>query len=114
MVMFQSEADLLKAIDEHDDLVRQCIRGDLVFWDFCDKYNDFYAYYALDGHESDEEQRQLLDKYDSRIEPHRVIAYDILAHVCSDEDAKLDSYERSGRFGSEEALTRLKNVALGA
>lgn len=114
MVMFQSEADLLKTIDEHDDLVRQCIRGDLGFWEFCDKYNDFYAYYALDGHESDEEEQQLLDKYDSRIEPHRVIAYDILGHVCSDTDAKLESYKQAGRFSSDEALKRLKNVVLAA
>lgn len=113
MVMFQSEADLLSALEEHDDLVRQCIRGDLSFEEFCDKYNDFYSYWALDGHESDEVERQLLEKHNSRIEPHRFIAYEILGKVCSDEDSKLESYKQAGRFGSGEALKAEKCRTLG-
>jgi hypothetical protein len=52
----------------------------------------------------------LLEKYDSRIEPHRVIAEEILGLVCSDEDAKLNNYKQVGRFGSDEALRRLEQV----
>ncbi|GAA5172991.1 hypothetical protein [Viridibacterium curvum] len=114
MVMFESEADLIATIAQHDALVRQCVAGELSFFDFCEKYNDFYAYWALDGHESDEEERTLLEKHDSLIEPHRVIAYEILGKLCSDEDAKLDSYINAGRFGSAEAMKRLANVRVGA
>ena len=114
MVIFESEAALLKAISEHNALVRQCVSGALTFQDFCDKYNDFYAYWALDGHESDDEERALLEKHDRQIEPHRFIAYEILGKVCADEDAVLDSYKNSGRFGSTEALYRLAGVKLSA
>lgn len=114
MIMFESEADLLETIEKHDALVRQCVSGALGFLEFCETYNDFYAYYALDGHESDDEERLLLEKYDFRIVPHRVIACDILGLVCSDEDAKLNSYKQAGRFGSAEALARLKNVTFSA
>jgi hypothetical protein len=110
--MFESEEHLVQVIAEHDELVRQCQSGHLPFWEFCEKYNDFYAYYALDGHESDEEERALLDKYDALIEPHRLIAYDILGHVCSDSDAQLESYIQADRFGSIEALKLLRNVKL--
>lgn len=110
MVIFQSEADLLNAIAAHDGLVKQCVSGHLTFLLFCEQYRNFYAYYALDGHESDDEERALLLKYDHLIEPHRVIAYEILGRVCSDADALLDSHKQSGRFGSVEALERLKNV----
>ncbi len=110
MVMFESESDLLKIIAEHDALVRHCLAGKLSFWEFCEKYNDFYAYYALDGHESDEEERALLEKHDRLIEPHRIIAYDILGQVCADTDAELESYKQAGRFGAAEALARLQNV----
>ena len=78
MIMFESEADLLETIDKHDALVRQCVSGALGFWEFCEKYNEFYAYYALDGHESDDEEPLLLKKFAFRIEPHRVISYEIL------------------------------------
>ena len=112
--MFQSEADLLKTIAAHDALVKKCADGELAFGAFCDQYNDFYAYYALDGHESDEEERVLLEKHAKLIEPHRVIAYDILGKLCADADAELESYKQAGRFGSVEALARLRNVKLGA
>lgn len=114
MVIFQSEEEFLKALDRHDDLVRQCVAEEIGFAEFCERYNDFYAYYALDGHESDEEESDLFDRYDARIEPHRVIAYDILGKICSDDDAMLESYKSAGRFGSEEALRRLKNVAFSS
>ena len=82
MVMFESEADLLETIAHHDALVRQCVTGELSFLEFCEKYKDFYVHFALDGHESDEEERSLLEKHDNLIEPHRVIAYEILGQVC--------------------------------
>ena len=112
--MFESEAALLEALALHDDLVLQCIAGRLSFDEFCERYNDFYAFYALDGHESDIEERQLLEKYEARIEPHRVIAEDILGQVCSDTNAELESYKLAGRFGSIEAVERLRRINLGS
>jgi hypothetical protein len=110
VLIFESESDLLQTIDEHDALVRQCVNGEISFCDFCEKYNDFYARCALDGHESDDEERLSLDKHINRIEPHRVIAHEILGQVCSDEDAELRAYKLAGRFGSAEALSRLRQV----
>jgi hypothetical protein len=108
MAIFESEDDLLRELHKHDDLVEKCVQGQLGFWDFCGQYNNFYAYYALDGHESDEEEIVLLEKYADRIELHRVVAWDILGKVCSDDDAKRDVYQQVSRFGSAEALTRLR------
>ena len=114
MVIFQSEADLLETIAQHDALVRQCVSGQISIAEFCDKYRSFHGYYALDGHESDDEERKLLEKHAHLIEPHRVITYEILGKVCSDKDAQLESYRTAGRFGTEEALRRLALVKLGA
>jgi hypothetical protein len=111
--MFGSEQELIEQLDVHDELVRQCAAGKLSFDDFCARYRDFYAYYALDGHESDQEERALFEKYEDRIEPHRIIAYDILGRVCSDEDAQRETYIQAGRFGSKEAVRRLSLVKLG-
>jgi hypothetical protein len=114
MVIFESEDDLLAKLRQHDGLVRQCARGELPFEEFCGKYNDFYAFYALDGHESDNEERALLEKYEDRIESHRIIAIEILGQVCSDQDAQLEVYQRADRFGSAEAVERLRHVKLSA
>src|SRR5690349_6558281 len=99
MVIFASETDLIQKLNEHDALVRGCVAGQLSFDEFCKRYNDFYPFYALDGHESDEEERALLEKYEARIEPHRVIAEDILGRLCSEADAQRDIYRQAGRFG---------------
>lgn len=106
------EATLLEVLAQHDELVRLCVNGQISFAEFNEKYDDFYHRFALDGHESDEKERMLLKKYARRIEPHQVIAFDILGQVCSDENAQLNSYKQSGRIGASEAMLRLKNVAL--
>lgn len=110
MVIFKSENDLLNYLDVHDDLIQKCASGLIPFWDFCKKYNNFYWFCALDGHESDEEERQLLEKYEPRILRHRIVAEEILSGVCSDEDAKKPIYIKAGRFGSEIAVVRLREV----
>lgn len=97
-------------LERHDDLVRKCAAGRMSFEDFSEQYNDFYAFYALDGHESDPEERALLAKYEARIQPHEFIAYEILGRICSDADSELESYKMAGRFGSQEAVQRLKQV----
>ena len=112
MEIFESEADLLNELSVHDELVRRCASGQLSFDVFCEQYHDFYAFYALDGHESDAEERLLLEKYASRIDPHRIVAEEILGRVCSDADAELESYREAGRFGSAEAVARLKRLQL--
>lgn len=111
MVMFESEAHLIDSLAHHDDLIRQCAQGQMSFTDFCSEYHDYYAFYALDGHESDDEERKLLEKYERRIEPHRIVAEAIFAGVCSDADAQLEIYQRAGRFGSAEAVRRLRELA---
>ena len=107
------ESELLAALDHHDNLVRQCVAGELTFSEFCVSYNAFYGAYALDGHEHDLEGQALLTKLASRIAPHQAIAEDILSKVCADADATLDTYRRAGRFGSAEAVKKLKLVAAG-
>lgn len=110
--MFQSEAVLREELRRHNELVRRCANGSLSFERFCEEYNNFWSYYALDGHESDEEERVILEKYEDCIEPHRIIAFDILGKVCSEDDAKLSTYQQAGRFGAVEAVNRLRHVHL--
>ena len=111
MMMFESESQLLVEMDRHDEWVRQCANGKISFDEFCDLYKDFYSCYALDGHESDEEERLMLAKHAARILPHQMIADDILSKVCSADDATKTIYQEAGRFGPQEAVIKLKEIA---
>jgi hypothetical protein len=113
MPIFASEAELLEAIKFHDQLLESVASGELSFDDFCEKYHDFYAFYALDGHESDEAEIALLEKHQVLIEPHRVVAEEVLSLVCADEDAELEIYKQAGRIGSVEATRRIKSLLNG-
>jgi len=113
MDTFPSESELVAALDRHDELLRLCAAGRLPFWDFCAAYDNFYWAYALDGHESDPAGLAVLEKLAVRIAPHQHLAETVLANVCSDTHAENGSYGRSGRFGPEEAMVRLKVIAAG-
>lgn len=112
MKTFQSETDLLQTLDRYDDLIRQCVDQRVTFDAFCDLYNDFYFIYALDGHESDVEERALFERHAKRIQAHAYIAEQILARLCSEEEAGLESYRKAGRFGPATALEMLADVDL--
>lgn len=113
MDSYPAEKDLLGALDRCDHLIHACASGRLSFADFQAEYNDFYWSFALDGHESDQAGQAVLAKYASRIALHQTVAEAILAKVCSDTDAAQESYRAAGRFGSTDAVTRLKLVAEG-
>lgn len=113
MDQYPLESELLAELDRCDELVRLCAAGQLSFEDFCTGYGNFYWSYALDGHESDPAGLAVLAKFADRIAPHQVVAETILARVCSDLDAGKESYRGAGRFGSMEAVARLKLVAVG-
>jgi hypothetical protein len=110
MLLCESENELREALDRHDELLCQCARGDLPFWDFNEKYGNFYWAYALDGHESDAEEKALLKKHQNRIEPHRIVQEEILSGVCSDEDATKEQYRKAGRISSREAVLRIAEI----
>ena len=111
MPAFPSELELIAALDRSDELVRLCASGQLSFSEFCGNYDNFFWSYALDGHEAGPAGLAVLAKYAKRIAPHRAVAEDILAKVCSDADAATEAYSSSGRFGSAQAVVRLKLVA---
>lgn len=110
MEIFELEFHLLSEIERHNEFIRQCVSQEITFQDFLRKYNDFYDYYPLNGHESDSEELKLFEKHKYKIALHREIS-EVLNVLCSDEDAVKEIYKKAGRFGSEEGLKRLKEIS---
>jgi len=107
MLMFASEVEIQRSLAEHDDIVRRCAQREVTFEQFCDEYNNYWSFYALDGHESDDEEREILRRYEDRIELHRLIAFEVLGQLCSEADARREIYIQAGRFGSAVAQQKL-------
>jgi hypothetical protein len=112
--IFESEEEFFSTLNEHDQLIRDCASGRISFEAFLNKYNAFYMTYALDGHESSPEEKELFEAHEDRIAPHREVWERIIGGgLCADEDAQKESYIRAGRFGSDEGLRRLREIGDG-
>lgn len=100
MTIFKNEQEILEALDKHDALILQYAREEISLEDFLKHYNSFPFNYALDGHESDAEEKILLSQYSNRIQIHWDLN-DILSRMCSDEDSKTAQYIYAGRIDSK-------------
>jgi hypothetical protein len=105
-----TETELLRLLDTHDSLVRQCITGRISLDEFLRKYNNFPFAYALDGHESDPDEKAMLRRYARRIDFHFGVMRS-LSGLCSEEEAQNPLYIKAGRFPPAIALQHLKTFA---
>ena len=106
-----NEEALLRELGAHDELVARCARGDLSYSEFEKAYDNFYPRYPLDGHESDAEELQLLEKLSSRVALHREIWEQVLTKVTADQLLKQPATVAVGFIGSDEAVRRIRDLA---
>jgi hypothetical protein len=109
MTIFTSESELLELLDRADESINACADGSLEFHAFHQELGHLYSFYALDGHESDEEERKILNRHRDRIAWIERVLEEI-QDVCADDDATKEAYIKAGRFGSSEALQRLRKL----
>ena len=110
MKMFRSEEDLLAALDKHDDLVFACASGAIPFEQFERAYDSFYWRCALDGHESDEEERALFARHASRISFHAELCETVLSRLTTDEYAAVPECAAKGFIGRGDAVVLLREL----
>ena len=114
MKIFKSEQDLIEKLEAHEGFVVSCAQGKIDLNQFLTEYDNFYYRFALDGHESDEEEKALLSKYASRITLHEVLANEILGKLCSENDAQKQSFIKGGRLGPFQAVQAIQGLVKGA
>lgn len=105
--LFASEAELLAVLDRADALIAACIDGTLDFPPFHSQLGLLYSYQALDGHESDEAERGMLARHGARIAWIECVLQEVEG-VCPDEGAMDEANVKAGRFGTGEALRRIR------
>jgi hypothetical protein len=110
MIIFNSESTLLAALAEIEAELECAARSDAdTFRAHYDKAGHLYGYFALDGHESDEEERALLEMHRTRIVRIEA-ALRSADGLCSEEDAGKELYRKAGRYGAEEAMRRIRSA----
>lgn len=107
MVIFESESEIITILEKMEGLVQSCVDGVIALRPAISEVGSLYGCYALDGHESDEEEIQLLARHRSRIEWLEA-AMDQVGGLCAEADATKEAYILAGRFGEAEALRRLR------
>jgi len=101
------ESELIRALDEHDALVRRCASGEIDFWDFEARYDAFYPRYPLDGDASGAAGLAVLAKHERRVAVHREIWEQVITKVTSDEFAQMRNAKSRGFISAREAKERL-------
>ena len=91
-------------------LVQQAASGELTIQDFIQKYNNFYYYNALDGHEADESTLDLFKKFSELIELHRIIQTEIVNLVFFDNQTDSTQYLDAGRLTPDMAKKRIEVI----
>ena len=110
MVIFASESELLEVLDRADAMIAACVAGSLGVRELLDQLGQLHSYHALDGHESDDEELAMFTRHRARI-AWIESALGEIGEICADDDANKDAYIKAGRFGSVEALRRLRALA---
>jgi hypothetical protein len=106
-----AEAELLRDLDLHDQLVVRCARGELSWAEFERAYDSFYLRYPLDGHESDTQELLLLEQHAARVALHREVWEHVLTKVTGDEHLGEQATVNAGFIGSAEAVRRIGELA---
>ena len=102
-----TESELVQLLKVHDAMVQSCVAGDLSLGEFLKRYDDFPQRYALDGHEADEVEGEILRRHSPGVAFHLGVL-NALSGLCREEDAERPEYLRAGRFGPIEGLKRLR------
>ena len=91
-------------------LVQKVATGEISIQDFIKRYNNFYYYNALDGHEADDATLNLFKKYSKLIEFHRIVQKEIVDCIVFENQTNLKLYLETGRITPDVAKTRILTV----
>ena len=88
------EEQIVSALRDATSLVVKFFRGDISLKEFVEKYGSFYYYEALDGHEANSEEKQVLDELRDIVEFHERIQTGVVDAVYFESNGGDVSPER--------------------
>ena len=101
-----TEPELIALLDCQDRLVKSCLVGDISIEQFVEHYDNFPESFALDGRDSSDAERALLERHRDRVQYHFGVL-ECVRGMCSDEELEKRGAVEAGKFGRAEAFRRL-------
>jgi hypothetical protein len=79
---------IIRALVNATLLIVRFLKGDISLQEFVKEYGSFYYYEALDGHEADDEQKQVLNELQDIVVFHEKIQYEVVDAVYFEGNEK--------------------------
>jgi hypothetical protein len=111
MNSFPSEKELCDTLRTGARLVKDCAQGLITLDEFLADYGSFYMQHGLDGHESDEVERALLQEHSIEVALHKAVWDEVISKITADEFMNRPEVIQAGFIGHVDALGRIRNIA---
>ena len=105
-----TEGELSTILKKGAKLILDCVQGGISFETFLFEYDSFYMYHALDGHESDNAELELLQKYEAEIAIHKKIWDEVITKITDDKFFDQNAINK-GFIVESDGFGRLKEIA---
>ena len=106
--MYRTET--IKSLLDATLLVSKVIMQEMQLQIFVERYNNFYYYEALDGHEADEIQQKVLDEFKTAIQLHEKVQTKVIDQLYLANNSR-EQFIKAGRIDDLEAMRRLSQIA---
>ncbi len=91
-------------------LVDRWRKGGCTLHEFVGEYGDYYHYEALDGHEANNDQKQILAELSAFIELHKKITFDVVDAVYFGDGVTQKQLGETHRIGVDVAEKCLRDI----
>ena len=95
-------------------LINKVLKGDCTFQEFVNEYGNFFYYEALDGHEANQQEQEVLSQLNDAVDLHRRVQCEVIDLVCFDhsgDSARTKEYLEAGRITPVQARERLEQLS---
>nr|VFK77877.1 MAG: hypothetical protein BECKSD772D_GA0070982_100334 [Candidatus Kentron sp. SD] len=103
--------ELVNALEKATLLVNRLANREISIEQFVSEYGNFFYYEALDGHEADEQRKQLLNEFSDVITFHENIQASVVDLVFLGSSEQKQQYLDAGRIDSGNAEQRVQHLA---
>ncbi len=108
--MMREKEELRESLRQGTSLVAEVVQGRISIAEFVVRYDNFFYYEALDGHEADAQEHQLLDEYREIISLHEQVQTSVVDLIYLDNDGRREEFLAAGRIDPETAARRLGDL----
>ena len=107
--MSPQRAEFVRELIRGTELVSEAAAGSLALADFLARYDSFFYFNSLDGHEKTATHTRFLSEFSKVCALHRAIQVEVVDRLYSGE--RRAEFEKAGRLWIDDAAPRIREIA---